>query len=436
MQLSAPSRFNDPAADAAKLLFVVAFALLFVATPLAATISRQAIYSLLPIGAILVLVAATLSIETSGLEVASARLATFTAMVGLCLVIWAALTIVWTPFPAEAGVRVAKGVLTAILVISAAAVLASRPVGPDALMLPGGLAAAACAVVLVSLIGVSGSLEMEPDGTTPLDRAAIALVLLVWPALAVLALRGLPAAAGALAAAVAIAVFAARLPVGILALGAGALAFGAARLRRGRTRLALAIFFAALILFCPLIPLAVKLVGGGNLPDVAIPIIIWGDILAADGARILTGHGLDTATRGIAYGYLPGRTPHSLLFEVWYELGIVGAALAALFTYRIFMALGRAPRVLAPYLLAGFTTGLTVTILGLGTAQVWWLTLVGLDVLAFAVTAKGHYGTRPSIIAAMRTGDRRETISPPLPPGGSPIEANVLLLPRVRFPLS
>ena len=87
-------------------------------------------------------------------------------------------------------------------------------------------------------------------------------------------------------------------------------------------------------------------------------------------------------------------------------------------------------------LLAGFTTGLTVTILGLGTAQVWWLTLVGLDVLAFAVTAKGHYGTRPSIIAAMRTGDRRETISPPLPPGGSPIVANVLLLPRVRFPLS
>jgi hypothetical protein len=87
---------------------------------------------------------------------------------------------------------------------------------------------------------------------------------------------------------------------------------------------------------------------------------------------------------------------------MWYELGIVGAALAALFTYRIFMALGRAPRAVAPYLLAGFTTGLTVTILGLGTAQVWWLTLVGLDVLAFAVTAKGHYGTRPSIIGRRR----------------------------------
>jgi hypothetical protein len=73
-----------------------------------------------------------------------------------------------------------------------------------------------------------------------------------------------------------------------------------------------------------------------------------------------------------------------------------------LFTYRIFMALGRAPRAIAPYLLAGFTTGLTVTILGLGTAQVWWLTLVGLDVLAFAVTAKGRYGTRPSIIVRPR----------------------------------
>src|SRR5947209_10510766 len=166
-------------------------------------------------------------------------------------------------------------------------------------MLPGGLATATCAVVLVSLIGVSGSLEMEPDGTTPLDRAAIALVLLVWPALAVLALRGLPAAAGALAAAIAIAVFAARLPVGILALGAGALAFGAARLRRGRTRFALGIFCAALILLCPLIPLAVKLLGGNDLPEILVPVKIWGDILVADGARILTGHGLDTATRGI-----------------------------------------------------------------------------------------------------------------------------------------
>jgi hypothetical protein len=33
---------------------------------------------------------------------------------------------------------------------------------------------------------------------------------------------------------------------------------------------------------------------------------------------------------------------------------------------------------------------------------VWWLTLVGLAVLAFAVTAKGRYGTRPSIIVRQR----------------------------------
>ena len=401
MQLTAPSRFNDPAADAAKLLFVVGFAVLFVGVPLAAPISRQAIYSLLPIGAVLTLLAASLSSDTNGIDVATTRLRSLTAFLGLCLVLWAALSIIWTPFPAEAGVRVLKGVVTAALVISAAAIIASRSVGPDAFMLPGGVAATACAVVLVSLIAAPGAAQVEPDGTTTLDRAAIALVLLVWPALAVLALRRLPAAAGALAAAIAIAVFAAGLPVGILALGAGALAFATARLRRGRTRRALGTFFAGLILFCPLVPLAARL-AAGHLPDALIPTQIWGDILAADGARILTGHGLDTATRGMAYGYLPPRTPHGLLFELWYELGIVGAALAALFTYRIFMALGRAPRAVAPYLLAGFTTGLTVTILGLGTAQVWWLTLVGLDVLAFAVTAKGHYGTRPSIITRPR----------------------------------
>jgi hypothetical protein len=380
----------------------VAFAILFVVAPVTAAVFRQAIYSLLPIGAVLTLLAASLSIETNGIEVATRRLTSVTALIGFCLVLWAALSVIWTPFPAEAAVRIAKGVVTAALVIAAAAVLASRSVGADALMLPGGVAAAAFAVVLVSLIGAPASTQIEPDGTTTLDRAAIGLVLLIWPALAALALRGLPAAAGALAAAVAIAVFAARLPVGILALGAGALAYSAARLRRGRTRFALGMLFAILILVCPLFPLALKLIAGGNLPDIAVPIGIWDDILAADGVRILTGHGLDTATRGIAYGYLPPRTPHSLLFEIWYELGIVGAALAALLTYRIFMALGRAPRAIAPYLLAGFATGLIVTILGLGTAQVWWLTLVGLDVLAFAITANGHYGKRPSIIVRQR----------------------------------
>jgi hypothetical protein len=401
MQFSMPRRFYDPSADAARLLFLVALVILFVATPLAAAITRQAIYSLLPVGAVLTILAASLSIETSGVELATSRLISATALIGFALVLWAILSVIWTPFPADAGVRILKGVVTGILVISAAAILASRHTGTEAIILPAGIAAAACAVVVVALIGGPGATQVEPDGTTVLDRAATGLVLLLWPALAVLALRRLPALAGALAAAIAIAVFAARLPVGIIALGAGALAYGAARLRRGRTRFALGVLFAAVILVSPLLALLLSL-AGTHLPGLLNPVRIWGDIIASDGARTLTGHGLDTATRGILYGYLPGQTPRSLLFEIWYELGIIGAALAALFTFRIFMALGRAPRVLAPYLLAGLTTGLTVTVLGIGTAQVWWLTLVGLAVLAFAVTAKGRYGQRPSIIVRPR----------------------------------
>ncbi|GAC1328227.1 MAG: hypothetical protein NVSMB26_03240 [Beijerinckiaceae bacterium] len=402
MQLQPYRRIDDPAAGAAKLLFLVSLAVLFVAAPLAATGTRQAIYSIMPIGAVLTLIAASLSDETNGVDLARSRLSSITALVGLCLVLWAALSLIWTPFPGEAGARLTKGVVTAILVIAAASILASRSVGSDALILPAGVAVAACAVIIAGLLGAPEAGQIEPDGTTTLDRAAIGLVLLLWPALAVLALRGFAAAAGALGAAVLIAVLAARIPVGIAALAAGGFAFGAARLRRGRTRFALAVFFAGLFLLCPLVPLLAKIVGSGVLPDFAASLKIWGDILAKDGARLLTGHGLDAAARGIAYGYLPGQTPRGLLFEIWYELGIVGAALGALFIYRVCMAVGRAPRMLAPYLLAGLTAGLTVTILGLGTAQVWWLTLVGLDVLAFAVTAKGRYGKRPSIIVRPR----------------------------------
>src|SRR4051794_23909406 len=141
MQLTAPSRFNDPAAAAARLLFVVAFVVLFVGVPLASSVSRQAIYSLLPIGAVLTLVAASLSTETNGFEVASTRLATLTALIGLCLALWAALSMVWTPFPIEAGVRGLKGGITPRLVTSPPPLPASRAVWAEAPMLPGGPAA-------------------------------------------------------------------------------------------------------------------------------------------------------------------------------------------------------------------------------------------------------------------------------------------------------
>src|SRR5947209_6327873 len=125
MQFPTSRRFDDRAADAARLLFLVSFVLLFVVTPIAATISRQAIYSLLPVAAVLTLVAASLSLETDATEVVARALISVTALSGFCLILWAALSVIWTPFPADAGLRILKGVVTVALVISAAAVLAS-----------------------------------------------------------------------------------------------------------------------------------------------------------------------------------------------------------------------------------------------------------------------------------------------------------------------
>ena len=113
--------------------------------------------------------------------------------------------------------------------------------------------------------------------------------------------------------------------------------------------------------------------------------------------RLITGHGLDTATRGVIAGFLPAATPHGVLFQVWYELGIVGACTSAVLVARAFIAAGRTPGAIAPFLLAGLVCGLTLAISGLSTAQLWWVTLLSVVAIAFAAVAKGQYRTvRPA----------------------------------------
>jgi hypothetical protein len=177
----------------------------------------------------------------------------------------------------------------------------------------------------------------------------------------------------------------------------GALTFAGAMSQPVWTARIAAGIFAFLFAAAPAWVWIVKLVvkATGVLQNTASSLLVWADLITNDGLRLITGHGLVMAAAGISGGFLPPGTPTSLVFEIWYDLGLVGAwAFAALILFT-FSAACRMPANVAPALIAGLVAGLTIAVFGLATEQIWWVTLVAIDALAFASLVKGsHRGKR------------------------------------------
>ena len=117
---------------------------------------------------------------------------------------------------------------------------------------------------------------------------------------------------------------------------------------------------------------------------------------------MITGHGLDFVHRGLSLGYLPEGTPRSLLLVLWFDFGLVGAAGFTVLVVQAFRVAGRLPRKTAPALLAGLVAILTIAILGVATSQIWWLTLLDCDAIAFALLIKGVDRARRPDVRAIR----------------------------------
>ena len=134
-------------------------------------------------------------------------------------------------------------------------------------------------------------------------------------------------------------------------------------------------------------------------------------MVLSDPIRLLTGHGLDLATRAAMLGYLPPEIARSLCFELWYDLGIVGVGAAAVLIYGGFAAAGRTSLAVAPFLIAEIVSGLTLALWGLDTTELWWVTLLSVAGIAFAAVIRGQYRTdRPvaRIMPQVEIGIRRK----------------------------
>lgn len=395
MTVPSPARqIDDPARQAAGLLIRLGVAVMAIGVPCGAVVSRRLIFSVMPVGAVLILLGVLLDPKRANL--ADLREAVFSplGLTALFLLFWTGLSLVWTPFPALAGERYLKTAGTALLAAATAASLPQHTKTSNLYLLPVGLAAAAVATFVVALLAPAPpAADLE---SSTIDRASLTLIMLMWPALAALAVRERWASAGALAVAVAVAAITVWTPVALAALALGAVTFALATSAPQRVGFILGLIFAVTILVAPLVPLALGPLTTGT-GVISSGLRAGAQIVSSEGLRMVAGHGFDTALRSIGIGYLPAATPRSVLFEIWYELGIVGATAAAALGFMVFRAAGMAARTTAPFLLAVLVCGLTIALSGLVTAQLWWVTLLTVAGVHFAMVVKGMYrSVRPA----------------------------------------
>lgn len=392
-------RLYDPAKDAARLLGWFGLVVLMIGAPLVGVLSRRALLVFLPVGAAILAAGYGLSVSRVGLRALRTAFASPIGMCGLFLASWTGLSLAWTPFPELALPRFAATVATVLVAAVIIAHMPERRARPYLYLLPGGVAATSLATLGLALLGPTsfrGGTEFDPS---LLERSVLTLAVLVWPALGALAAFGRWRLAGALAALVAttLAIADARIAMAVFALAALAFA-GAGPSRRLGT--GLAIVFAGLVLLAPLLPFALAPLAQA-LPPVGASTVAamtdWRSLVAADIPRLFTGHGLDEARLGVFMGFLPPHTPRTILFEVWYDLGLLGAvALAALVALGLRAANDAALHV-APALVAGLVATIAVAIFGVATAELWFVTLASLQAIAFGLLARSSRSSRPHV---------------------------------------
>jgi hypothetical protein len=397
----APSMSADPAADAAALLRRIGFTFLMLGLPVTALVARRGVVILAPLAIILLVIATAIDGGGRAPRESLRRLAGSTAgIAGALVLLWCALSLIWTPFRPEASERLLNIVVTVALAIAGYLALPDRMRSANLYILPVGVGLAALSAIVLALMGGND------EDTQNLERGMIVLALLVWPAAAWLRSRGRDLESVLLALVVALATVLRPQLLPLQGLAAGAVVFAVAAANPALGARVTALAMAGLLVLAPLLPfllkpLALALLGGDD--PVTKSLEIWQSVIVNEPARLITGHGFETALRGRFVGLLDPGAPSTLLFEVWYELGLVGALSAAVAFYRSAGRAGRDHPVLAPGIAAAFATAFAYACLGIGTAQVWWFTALAVTILMFVAIERGQFRTtRPKAMLRRR----------------------------------
>jgi hypothetical protein len=392
------SASSDAAEDAARLLQRLGYVVLALGAPCAEALSSRAIFLFFPIGMALLLVAALLNpVKGVGDRLYQALWSPL-GWVSVALLAWAILSLAWTPLPVDAVEHLFKLTGTSLAVIVALACLRDHMRAADLYLFPIGVILAMLAILALALANHAG---MGFYGEK-IERSGAALVIMLWPAMAGLAARGRNGLARLLMILAVAFVFAIGAPATAAALLVGMLALSFAISDVKRTVFDLGIVAAAIIILSPLAPAVSPALARwffhAKLSSLTGPFTSLAgaaDVLLREPFRLFTGHGIDTSIRGVES--TAGPIPRVVLFEIWYELGVIGAILGAALAWLGFRALDGAGAKIAPYLVAALACDLTLGFLSQDFSQMSWVTLLAVSAVSAGAAARSQYRTkRPS----------------------------------------
>jgi hypothetical protein len=388
------------ATDASRFFSRIGYLVLAVGAPVGVVLHPLGLYVMFSIGVALILTAAALNAEPGFLErfMRPFFLPAFLAL--LAGLAWAALSILWAPYPVAAGQLLLKLIILLVATMLAVAAPRENASATDLYLFSIGVMAGMATIVARAF---AETLTGAPDEGR-LAAGGVAIAVLLFPAMGGLAARGRNGLARLLLIiALCFAYIYSYTPLTI-ALFAGYLALSFAISDLPRTARELSWGAAALILLSPLIPALAPTISTwifkarlASLPAPYPSLSVAADVFTHDKLRLITGHGFATVSRGVRDGILPAATPRALAFTVWYELGIVGAVLAAAGAWLAFRNLAQAPRRLAPYMAAAFSAVVALAFLNVDFVEMTTLTLIAIAVISTDVAARSQYRTtRPS----------------------------------------
>lgn len=401
---------RDPTADSALLLQRIGFFTLGVALPVAAMLSRRAAVVLAPIGVLLLVISALLSQPERFTRQLARRFLTLPVLLLLLFVMWTALSTVWGARGAAASERIVNLALAVGLGLAGAAALPERTRAANLYAVAVGVGAATALALGLMATGVS--LSAFEDDEILISRGLAFAIILSAPICGWLLLRGRTQAAGAIA----IALLAAVALAGSMALAlalATALAAFVLVVMLGRTAIILiAGFSAALIVLSPLIALAAHRLPGGLVGSEALAALgFWAQAILAAPAKLVTGHGFGTVLAQQRLGAMPAEAPVSVLFEIWHELGLVGALAFAIVVWLAIRSVLPLPAVIQAGAIAAFVTALMLGVLGVASFRAWWMMTFAASIVLTTAIARGQGRTdRP-----LATFVQRRTEPPPPP---------------------
>ena len=391
---------KDETTDASQFLSRIGYVVLALSAPAGVVLHPLAIFILFPVGIVLLCLAALIDPPPNAGDRLVGALTTPAVLLGLAGLAWAALSMFWTPFPVAAGQHVLKLSLWTLAVWLALSAPPERARATDLYLFPLGLVLGMPTMLAVWIAQRQGaSLEH-----VSISDGGVALATLLFPAMAGLAARGRNGYARLLLILAFVYAFAIGSTPTTIALLVGFTALSFALSDLDRTTVDLSWLAGGVILFAPVIVLLVEPLARwmmhAKLPTLPPPfpsIAFAASVVKHEWIRLLTGHGFETVGRGVHYGVLPPYTPRALLFEIWYELGLVGALIAAAGAWFGVRAIGAAPPRLAPYLAAAFACNFTLAVLSEDLTDMTWFTVLAIAIILADIAARSQYRTtRPS----------------------------------------